>query len=255
MLFDVPNGGTGCMDAVEFNCQRQPLQPKIARFESEAALVVAAKKIVAPALSNVFGLEDEFDCNHGIADLVLYQLRQDWHLSDGLQHLSPRWAAALRSLPYRKAFTVDWFSESNLVTRRRALQTLHDYEMSGFCERVRSTGKWIKFRQPRPLVTKIYAIEAKLRDWQRALSQAARYRTFSHQAWVLLDEASIKPALAHIDRFSGLNVGLASLSTDGRFQRYYQPENRKPSDPWRFWFANVLIARSITQQGVFENKN
>lgn len=33
------------------------------RFESEAALVQAAKEIVAPSLGRVYGLTDEFDCN------------------------------------------------------------------------------------------------------------------------------------------------------------------------------------------------
>lgn len=216
-------------------------------FKSEAALVHAAKRIVAPLLGDVVRLADEFNCEDGIADLVVYQLRQNWRLSANLQYLSPRWAAALRALPYRRSFTVDWFGTCNLVTRQRALEALREYELAGYCERTSVKNKWIKLRQPRPITTQICAIEAKLRDWRRALSQAARYRAFAHQAWVLLDEASIKPAIANVDQFVRRNVGLASISVDGEFFHYHMPEKREPSDPWRFWLASVLIARAVTQ--------
>lgn len=247
MLFDAYYGASGCSDSAGASWQGVPAALKTPRFESEAALVQAAKLGFAPSLGDVYGLTDEFDCNDGIADLVLYRRRRDWILSEGLQLLSPRWAAALYALPYRRGFSAEWFGEVNLVTRRRAIQVLQEYESAGFCKRLDTAGAWVKFRQPRPLVSQIYAIEAKLRDWRRALSQAARYRAFAHQAWVLLDGASIKPAVANLDRFVGLNVGLASISTDGKFHHYHTPQKRSPSDPWRFWFANVLIARDVAK--------
>lgn len=228
---------------------------KVGRFRSEAEMVVAAKEIVAPSLNEIFGLSNEFDCHDGIADIVLYRLQARSDGSEKLKLISPRWGAALYALPYRRGFTVDWFGELNLVTRKRALQALQEYESAGFCAPLKTPGHWIKVRQPRPVASQIYAIEAKLRDWRRALSQAARYRGFAHEAWVLLDEASIRPAASHLDRFIGLNVGLASLSTNGSFQRYYTPEKRQPSDIWRFWFANILIAREITSKDGVENMN
>lgn len=222
---------------------------KIARFESESDLVRLAKEIVAPARNGIFGLADEFDCSDGIADLVLYRLRPNLQRSQGLQHLSPRWAAALHALPYRKGFTADWFAATNLITRRRALQALNEYQRAGFCKPMVTKGLWIKTRQPQPLVTEIYAVEAKLRAWKRALAQASRYRAFSHESWVLLDAASIKPALAGLDLFVEQNVGLATLSTEGTFLRHYVPEKKAPTDAWRYWLANVLIARAVMQGG------
>jgi len=216
-------------------------------FKSEASLVCAAKRIVSPQLGDVVRLTDEFNCEDGIADLVIYQLQKNWRLSANLRHLSPRWAAALSALPYRRGFTVDWFRACNLVTRQRALEALREYELAGFCEQTSVKNKWIKVRQPKPVTVQICAIEAKLRDWRRALTQAARYRAFAHQSWVLLDEATIRPALANLDQFARLNVGLASISVDGDFFHYHIPEKREPSDRWRFWIANVLLARAITQ--------
>ena len=204
------------------------------------------KMIIPKSICDVTGIA-EFDCNHGIADLVLYKLRPRWELADGLQYLSPRWAAALYALPYRRGFTDEWFAECNLVTRRRALRALNEYANAGYCEQMKIKGRWIKVRQPQRIVSEINAIEAKLRDWQRALIQAARYRAFAHRSWVLLDEATIKPAIARLDRFKDLNVGLVSLSTDGIIHHYYMPEKRTPPDAWRFWFANVLIARAVSQ--------
>jgi len=224
-------------------------------FKSEAILVRTVKDIVAPLLDDVVRITDEFNCEDGIADLVIYQLQQNWHLSTSLQYLSPRWAAALHALPYRRGFTVDWFGTRNLVTRQRAFDALREYELAGFCERASAKDTWIKLRQPRPISTQICAVEAKLRDWRRALSQAARYRSFAHQTWVLLDEASIGPALANLDRFIGLNVGLASISTGGDFFHYHVPKKHEPSDHWRFWLANVLIARLVTGSNDVGNRS
>lgn len=248
MLIHTPISANGFASATKPTSRATSVTRAVIRFDSEAELVNAAKRIVAPSLSDVFGFSDEFDCNDGIADLVLYRLRPHWQLAEGLQSLSPRWAAALYALPYRRGFTIDWFAETNLVTRRRATQALIEYEHAGFCEPMATKNRWVKTRQLRPIVSRIYAIEAKLRNWQHALSQASRYRAFANESWVLLDEASVTPAITSLDRFAEMNVGLASLSTTGDLLRHYVPASREPTDTWRFWFANVLIARQVRQE-------
>lgn len=54
-------------------------------------------------------------------------------------------------------------------------------------------------------------IELKLENWQRAMKQAFRYRTFCDQSYVVLDSAHLSPALKSINEFKQYNIGLASI--------------------------------------------
>jgi hypothetical protein len=60
-------------------------------------------------------------------------------------------------------------------------------------------------------VNSVVSIEAKLRDWKQALSQALRYHRFSDYVFVLLDDDCSWAALDNLDLFESSNVGLASL--------------------------------------------
>jgi hypothetical protein len=55
------------------------------------------------------------------------------------------------------------------------------------------------------------AIEAKLKDWKRALNQAYRYKWFCKKSFVFLPQENIGPAEKNIDSFKRLGVGLASV--------------------------------------------
>jgi hypothetical protein len=45
-----------------------------------------------------------------------------------------------------------------------------------------------------------------LKNWKRALYQAHRYKWFANEAYVLLPESNIKPALNQIELFEQYNV-------------------------------------------------
>jgi len=57
----------------------------------------------------------------------------------------------------------------------------------------------------------LFAFEAKLKDWQRALRQAFRYRYFADKSIVLLPFERIKTPLANLATFQQLHVGLWSF--------------------------------------------
>jgi hypothetical protein len=59
------------------------------------------------------------------------------------------------------------------------------------------------------------AFELKLYNWRKAMTQAARYRYFAHQAIVILPFHICKNALPYIETFKRIKVGLWG----------YQPEN------------------------------
>lgn len=74
----------------------------------------------------------------------------------------------------------------------------------------------------------IISIELKLKNWKRALKQAFRYRTFSNESYVILDEFSIKLGLKNLDYFKKFNVGLGSLNTNSEFKLLYYPISSNP---------------------------
>lgn len=71
------------------------------------------------------------------------------------------------------------------------------------------------------------AIEVKLKNWERALHQAHRYKWFANQAYVLLPETNIKPALKNIELFKKFNVWLLWFS-DSTLECYFEPEENLP---------------------------
>lgn len=75
-----------------------------------------------------------------------------------------------------------------------------------------------------------YAIEAKLKDWKRALKQAYRYRWFAEYSFVVLDTYYSDIAVKNIEIFKKYNVGLASISVDGVLQRHFSPKRNQPFD-------------------------
>lgn len=245
----MPPGSTSFSNATTNILSKQATHESILdaqrrKFESEAELVSAAERFLSSRAERGIGLEKEFDCWHGIADLVIYRSANSNAYTGKLDLISPRWGAALYALPYRRSFTEEWFAKTNLISMKHARSVLQSYKGAGYCEPLSAPGTWLKRYQPKPIANEICAVEAKLTDWRRALSQASRYLAFAHQAWVLLDHATVNPALSKIELFSALNVGLASLSTDLTLRVWHTPLKQAPKDLWRYWAANVLLAQA-----------
>lgn len=76
-----------------------------------------------------------------------------------------------------------------------------------------------------------FAIEAKLKDWKRALKQAYRYKWFAEYSFVVMDAHYAKAAIRNISIFEKYNVGLATISPNGKLIRYYSPIQQRPIDP------------------------
>lgn len=74
----------------------------------------------------------------------------------------------------------------------------------------------------------IISLELKLKNWKRALKQAFKYRSFSNESYVIMDEASIKFVSKRLDLFIKSNIGLASFNKNIVFKVYYNPKESKP---------------------------
>jgi hypothetical protein len=92
------------------------------------------------------------------------------------------------------------------------------------------------------------AFECKLTDWRRAMSQAARYRFFAHQAFVVLPERTCATALRYLDTFRKIRVGLWSYSTDtGHIVAHYTPRAIEPRSRRYYLHAVACVAAASTQ--------
>lgn len=215
------------------------------RIRSEERLVELYRQDVRHRNKSVFLLR-EFDCSNGVADLVLVKPNGAWKKHRQIASIHPRWLFALKELPYRKSFTVSEFATLTGVTYRRAQIAISEFCHAGFCETNIARNAWIKVRQPRQIAAKIIAYEAKLTDWQRALIQADRYRDFAHEAWVLMDAARVAPAIAKLDYFRSLNIGLVAISASRTKEIYFAPKSGLPRSEMRFWQANAIIAANTS---------
>lgn len=74
----------------------------------------------------------------------------------------------------------------------------------------------------------IISVELKLKAWKQGIIQAYRYKNFSNDVYVILDESYIKPALNKIEEFQRYNVGLASFNKNMELKVYFTPEPEKP---------------------------
>lgn len=74
----------------------------------------------------------------------------------------------------------------------------------------------------------VISIEFKLSNWKRALQQAFKYRSFSHESYVLLDEHFFPRARNNSHLFKRGNVGLGFIKTNGDIEIYYSPKTSIP---------------------------
>ncbi|MDP2983663.1 MAG: hypothetical protein Q8O92_10090 [Candidatus Latescibacter sp.] len=82
------------------------------------------------------------------------------------------------------------------------------------------------------VVYRTVACEMKRENWQRALTQAYRYKSFAHYSIVILDAFYVHRAKKALDEFRNANIGLAGLSCDGILKWYYCPRFQIPySEP------------------------
>ena len=83
------------------------------------------------------------------------------------------------------------------------------------------------------------AFEMKLANWQKALSQASRYRNFAHQAIVVLPPAACALAAEKMATFKLVRVGLWSFDPKtGKIHALFTPRRHRPRSP-KYWFQSL----------------
>ena len=91
-------------------------------------------------------------------------------------------------------------------------------------------------------IVEICSFELKLKNWQRALYQATRYRSFSHRVFVVMPESGVDAALQNKASFVKANVGLISHTTNGYSEVLVRPSKRKPHAAYRSIMALGMLS-------------
>lgn len=228
--------------------KKETIHSESKSFETERALVNEFVSTRRSGRSSQKLLRTEFDATNGRADIVQISLRQNWHGDTTLGKIQPRWAYTLKAMPYRRRFSTAAFEKLTGTTRSTARAVIKRFVDLKYCKPATKPDHWIKQKQPVPLIREIVSIEAKLRNWRRALSQAYRYLDYAHRSWVLLDASHAKSAIRNLDQFKRLNVGLVTLHVEGTCRTWFRPIRRQPKSTLKYWHANAELGRRLLFQ-------
>jgi len=77
----------------------------------------------------------------------------------------------------------------------------------------------------------VVAVEAKLKDWKKALRQAYRNHLFADRVYVALPSAHASSAIKNISQFRQTSVGLI-VWEDSRAKVYYHPPKNRSVSRW-----------------------
>ncbi|HEX7046090.1 MAG TPA: hypothetical protein VF275_00770 [Gammaproteobacteria bacterium] len=207
------------------------------RFSTESDLVLlAADLLVRPPGSRLpFLVYREVPTPNGSTDLAAARFRKD--LNANLAALPARWAYAASSIPVRKTFSIAWFANIAGTSRSRASAVITTLVDCGLVQpfELNGTTSFVKIEPIRLPATRIFAFEAKLRDWRKALRQAHNNLRYADKSWVIMDESHSGPALKNKKLFRQEKVGLITVSTDGRMKEEVRAITTGLMNPWHRW--------------------
>lgn len=101
----------------------------------------------------------------------------------------------------------------------------------------------------------IIALELKLKNWNRALKQAFKYKTFSNESYVIIDEAEIENVLKHRNEFIHYNIGLASFNRDKELKVYYYPSFIKPFSQFYIKKMEIKLMGETSKKAINYEQN
>jgi hypothetical protein len=190
-----------------FECE----QDLVTAFSSRANIFL--RSVLKRPVPHTFILH-EFNSFFGVADIVLGTYKRQVSRGDDRQPINWNWLTPVSRLRRSARVKVEDFCCMFAFTRNAGLKRLREYEQAGFIMR-HDMDTFKVLREYKPVTEVVVSIEAKLRDWRRAVIQARRYSRFSDLTFVLLDGSYQKSALQNLEEFKKSNVGLVTFSAKG----------------------------------------
>lgn len=223
-----------------------------ASFRWEHELSKSFQKTTCPKLwsrnpTGTWVVVHESTCSEGRADIVWGRFGKGWSPTHLRAHAAllqnPTASRILSTLRRRPAQARDQAYQRVGVTPpvfRKWLRALIEAKLVTATQdgRLRAIA-----RNKFPSI-EICAFELKLKNWQRALYQATRYRSFSDQAFVVMPTDSARTAYKHRETFRKANIGLVSHDASGKSIVLIRPRKRAPHAERRSIMAIGMLSGS-----------
>jgi len=170
---------------------------------------------------------EEVNLGFGIADLVISELSNFQQLTNRVP-LNSVDVGVYKIIEKEKKVTLESVTMITKCNKRQINDSLDKLIEGSYIQKYDS---YYTFSNKYELsFKKSIAIEAKLKNWKRALMQAYRYKWFADYSYVVLDHAHMKSAVDNLSLFKQYNIGLVTISTDGEFIKHFVPYKEKPID-------------------------
>lgn len=201
------------------------------KFQAESDLVETLKTCLRSKYTrSSIEILEEVSVGYGIADIVITELKKDYISTKSCENsLDSNDINIFSIVREAQSTTIKNIINTTRCSRRVVLLSLKKLLANGYITQAEDD---LSIKEDYELnFIHNFAIEAKLKDWKKALKQAYRYKWFAEYSFVVLDAHYSKPALKNIDIFEKYNVGLASVTVDGKLKRHFNPKKEMPLDP------------------------
>jgi len=222
-------------------------------FRTELELVDEFKHLYAEEfLRNVepravrrFVLLEEFDSHNGVADIVFAVYRPYVRRTKPRKTINTNWVGQLSQLQEKQIISLDEYVALYGVSNKTARKQLENFAQADFLKCLKKNHYQIS-KSYKPILETVISAEAKLRDWQRALTQAYRYKRFSNFSFVLLPSDSAGRAIKNISLFQRYEIGLVTLGSKGIFIHCCPPRRDRLSSDSFLRVNEVAYSHLIT---------
>lgn len=200
------------------------------KFKAEDDLVkVLKQKLKETFLRDNIEIFEEVSLGYGVADIVICDIAKS-HIetTSNEERLSLSDINIYSIINKSPNISFDLILETTRSSRKAISNSLRKLISRGYVKQ--TSDSFLIQNEYQLSFYNNFAVEAKLKDWKRALHQAYRYKWFAEYSFVVLDAHYSTPAVQNIDLFKKHNIGLATLTPDGNFNRIYNPKRQKPYD-------------------------
>lgn len=178
----------------------------------------------------------ELSMGHGVADLVVSFHKK---IKKRSQPLTLHDLNILNIVKKNNSITIKEIESATRTSSERVKNSIRRLEKEKLIE---SKDEYLfSFNDYINYQAETIAIEVKLKNWKRALEQAYRYRCFAFHSYVFLDKRHASPAIKNKTLFLRYNIGLASVSKEGKIEFHFKPKKGNPFDER----LNMLFNESI----------
>jgi hypothetical protein len=183
---------------------------------------------------------EEVNLGFGIADLVISRVTMEEVQSANLNYFD---ILIYKIIESNEQVSFQKIKEITKATENQIKKSLKKLLLDSY---IKEQDTFFNIRDSyKSITSKTIAIEAKIKNWKRALNQAFRYKWFASQSYVVLDSKYANSAISNIAEFKKINVGLAEINIKGELTIHHKPKSEKPIDDKMFMLLNEQIKQYL----------